>query len=204
VPKGQWGELGGKMIHLSYGRCKGYAVLPDGDRFQGAAVDLGLTFLSGSARGRFHPKDNDLYVVGLRGWQTAAQKDGCLQRVRYTGKPFPFPVGYHVESDGVKLTFDLPLDPKSLSDLSHFKVGRWNYRWSADYGSKNWSVAEPNKVGIDPVPVTAATLADGGRSVTLKFADMRPAMQTKIEYDLRAADGSPHKGAVYTTIREWK
>jgi hypothetical protein len=104
----------------------------------------------------------------------------------------------------VTLTFDHPLDAKSVADLSHYKVGRWNYRWSADYGSKNWSVAEPNKVGIDPVSVTAATLGADGRSVWLKFADMRPAMQTKIEYDLKAADGSPRKGAVYTTIREWK
>jgi hypothetical protein len=201
VPKGQWGALGGRMLHLSYGRCKAYAILPDGDRFQGAAVDLGLTFLSGSARARF--QGNDLYVVGLRGWQTAAKKDGCLQRVRYTGKPFPFPVGYHVEPDGVRLTFDHPLDPKSV-DVSRFKVSRWNYRWSADYGSKHWSVAEPNKVGADPVAVTAAKLGDDGKSVTLKFADMRPAMQTKIEYDVKAADGSPHKGAVYATIREWK
>jgi hypothetical protein len=190
------------MLHLSYGRCKGYAILPDGDRFQGAAVDLGLTFLSGSARGRF--LGNDLYVVGLRGWQTAAKKDGCLQRVRYTAKPFPFPVGYHIEPDGVTLTFDHSLDPKSVTDLSHFKVGRWNYRWSADYGSKHWSVAEPNKVGADPVGVTAATLGGDGKSVRLKFADMRPAMQTKIEYDLKAADGTTHTGAVYATIREWK
>jgi hypothetical protein len=201
VPKGQWGALGGHMLHLSYGRCKAYAILPDGDRFQGAAVDLGLTFLSGSARARF--QGNDLYVVGLRGWQTAAKKDGCLQRVRYTGKPFPFPVGYHVEPDGVTLTFDHPLDPKSV-EASHFKVSRWNYHWSADYGSKHWSVAEPNKVGADPVPVTAVKPNTDGKSVTLKFADMRLAMQTKIEYDVKAADGSPQKGAVYTTIREWK
>jgi hypothetical protein len=33
---------------------------------------------------------------------------------------------------------------------------------------------------------------------------MKPAMQTKIEYDVRTADGANRKGAVYTTIREWK
>ena len=169
-----------------------------------AAVDLGLKFLSGSAAGGSTRQTATCTSCGLNGWQTAAKEDGCLQRVRYTGKPFPFPVGYHVEPDGVKLTFDHPLDPKSVADLSHFKVGRWNYRWSADYGSKHWSVAEPNKQGIDTVNVTAATLGGDGKSVRLKFADMRPAMQTKIEYDLRAADGSAHKGAVYTTIREWK
>jgi type 1 glutamine amidotransferase len=202
VPKDSWGSLGGHMLHLSYGRCKGYAILPDGERFQGAAVDLGLKFLSGSARARF--QGNDLYVVGLRGWQTAAQKDGCLHRVRYTGKPFPFPVGYRVEPDGVRLTFDQPLDATSAADLSKFHVGRCDYRWSADYGSKNWSVIDPKKEGIDKVNVTAASLSDDRRSLKLTFADMRAAMHTKIEYDVRTATGAPLKGAVYTTIREWK
>ena len=98
VPKDQWGALGGKMLHLSYGRCKAYAILPDGDKFQAGAVDLGLTFLSGSARARFNPIDKHLYVVGLNGWQTAAKKDGCLQRVRYTGKPYPFPIAFRVHA----------------------------------------------------------------------------------------------------------
>lgn len=204
VPKGQWGALGDHMVHLSYGRCKGYAILPDGDRFQGAAVDLGLKFLSGSARARFNPKDGDLYVVGLRGWQTAAQKDGCLQRVHYTGKPYPFPVGYRVEDNSLWLTFDQPIDVKPLDDLTKFKVGRCNYRWSADYGSKNWSVLDPKKEGIDPVPVTAAALSEDRRSLKLTLADMRAAMHMKVEYDVRSASGTPLKGAVYTTIREWK
>jgi len=204
VPNGAWSALGGHMLHLSYGRCKAYAILPDGNRFQAGAVDLGLQFLSGSARGRFNPKDDHLYVVGLDGWQTAAQKDGSLQRVRYTGKPFSGPVGFAILPDGVRLTFDQPIDPKSVTDLSKFKVGRCNYQWSANYGSKNWSVADPKKEGIDRVEVVAATLGADGKSVSLKFADMRPAMHTKIEYDLKSASGGPLKGAVYTTIREWK
>jgi hypothetical protein len=191
------------MLHLSYGRCRAYAILPDGDRFQAGAVDLGLTFLSGSARGRFNPKDGHLYVVGLDGWQTAAKKDGCLQRVRYTGKPFPFPVSFSVHASGVNLTFDQPLDPKSVADLSRFKIGRCNYRWGAEYGSKNWSVLDPKKEGIDIVPVTAATLSPDRKTLTLNF-EMRAAMHTKISYDVQSAGGAKLSGAVYTTIREWK
>src|SRR5262249_52662602 len=115
-----------------------------------------------------------------------------------------FPVAFRVEPDGVRLTFDRPIDPKSVAELSKFKVGRWNYQWSANYGSKNWSVADPKKEGIDAVNVVAPTLSDDRKSLTLKFADMRAAMQTKIEYDLKTADGGQLKGAVYTTIREWK
>jgi type 1 glutamine amidotransferase len=201
VPKGEWGDLSGRMLHLSYGRCKAYAILPDGDKFQAGAVDLGLTFLSGSARARFNPVDKQMYVVGLMGWQTAAKRDGCLQRVRYTGKPYPFPVTFSVHARGVNLTFDQPLDAKSASDLSKYKVGRCNYRWSGEYGSKNWSVLDPNKEGIDDVPVTAAKLSDDGKTVTLK-CDIRPAMHMKIAYDLQSANGAKLAGAVFTTIHK--
>ncbi|MSR53827.1 MAG: hypothetical protein EXS09_11130 [Gemmataceae bacterium] len=203
VPKGQWGALGGHMLHLSYGRCKAYAILPDGEKSQAGAVDLGLKFLSGSARGRFHPIDKNLYVVGLDGWQTGAQKDGSLQRVRYTGKPFTTPVAFSVHANGVNLSFNQPIDAKSLADLTNFKVGRCNYVWSANYGSKNWSVLDPKKEGIDNVPVTAATLSEDGKTVTLKF-DQRAAMHVKIEYEVKAANGASLKGAVYTTVRETK
>ena len=48
---------------------------------------LPLKFDSGIMRARFSPADGQLYVAGLKGWQTDSAHDGCLQRVRYTGKP---------------------------------------------------------------------------------------------------------------------
>jgi hypothetical protein len=200
VPKGSWGALGGHMLHLSYGRCRAYAVLPDGDKFGAGAVDLGVRFLSGSARGRFGP-DGHLYVVGLDGWQTAAQKDGCLQRVRYTGKPLDTPVAFRTTPTTVTLTFDQPLDLKSAADLSAFAVTRCNYIWSANYGSKNWSVSDPKKEGLDKVPVTAAMLSPDGKTLTLTV-EVRPAMHTKVAYTVRTAAGKALKGAVYTTIHK--
>src|SRR2546422_7240220 len=55
VPKGQWGALGGQMLHLSYRRCPGYAILPGGDPVQGAAVGPGVQVLSRSAPARLPP-----------------------------------------------------------------------------------------------------------------------------------------------------
>jgi hypothetical protein len=191
------------MLHLSYGRCKAYAILPEGDKFQAGAVDLGLRFLSGSARARFNPADKQMYVVGLNGWQTAAKKDGCLQRVRCTGKPFNFPISFSVHANGVNVTFDQPLDTKSAADLSKYRIGRCNYRWSGEYGSKNWSVLDPNKEGIDDVPVTASSLSEDRKTVTLK-CDIRPAMHMKIAYDLQSVGGTKLTGAVYTTIHSDK
>ncbi|MFY9341309.1 MAG: ThuA domain-containing protein [Planctomycetota bacterium] len=204
LPEGSFGALGGKMLHLSYGQCKAYAILPDGDRFQAAAADVGLNFLSGSARARVHPETKAAYVVGLDGWQTAARKDGSLQRVRYSQTGYTFPIGFSVEMDGVTLKFDRPLDPASVADLAKFTVARWNSRWSADYGSKKWSVEHPQQEGVDVVKVTAATLVDPMRqTLRLKF-DMKPAMQVKIGYDVQDATGKRLAGSVYSTIRTWQ
>jgi type 1 glutamine amidotransferase len=203
VPPGKWGPLAGQMLHLSYGRCKLHLILPqtvDGVQ-QAGAVDLGLFFLSGSARARFGPDDN-LYVVGLRGWQTAARRDGSLQRVRYTGKPFHVPVALAVEKDGVRLTFAEKLDPKSAGDSSRYRIEQWNYRWSGDYGSKHWKVSDPQKEGHDSVPVESATLAPDGRTVFLRVKEVRPVMQMQIAYNIMEAGGEPVVGSVFNTIHK--
>ena len=58
---------------------------------QGAVVPLPGEFLSGAHRGRFNPKDGQLYVSGMAGWGTYTAADGCFQRVRYTGDPCSCP-----------------------------------------------------------------------------------------------------------------
>src|SRR5205085_3242452 len=58
VPNDRFGFPKGQLLHLSYGRCKLFALLTQKveDRWQAGAVDLGVLFLSGSMRGRFHPR----------------------------------------------------------------------------------------------------------------------------------------------------
>ncbi|WP_162136303.1 ThuA domain-containing protein [Zavarzinella formosa] len=202
IPDEKWGSLGGSMLHLSYGRCKGYAILRDGTKFQAAAADLGLKFLSGSARARFNLKDNGLYVVGLDGWQTAAEKDGCLQRVRATGKPFNMPVGFATSENKIELKFDREIDPASLIGDKGFVVERWNYRWSATYGSKDWSLVDPNKEGHDLVGIKGKTLSEDRRTVTITLSDLAPCMQLRIVYKLTGPGGKPIEGTVYSTIQE--
>ncbi len=58
---------------------------------QGAVVPLPGDFLSGVHRGRFNPRDGQLYVSGMAGWGTYTPADGCFQRVRYTGEPVQLP-----------------------------------------------------------------------------------------------------------------
>ncbi len=202
VPEKTWGALAGTPLHFSYGRCKAFVLLrqelPNG-RVQGGAAPLGVSFLSGVCRGRFHP-DGNLYACGLNGWQTSAQADGCLQRVRATGKPFDLPTAMEVTGNAIRLTFSRPLDAKAVAATDNYRAARWNYRWSGDYGSKRWKASDPNAEGQDDVPVRAAKLSADGRTLELTFESLKPVMQMMVGYNVKSADGKPVVGSVYLTI----
>jgi hypothetical protein len=197
-----WGPLENQLVHLSYGRCSAMLLLRDevNGVFQGAAVPLPGRFLAGAMRGRIHPSDGHLYITGLSGWQTAAVRDGCFQRIRYTGGKIYLPLAWSVHDQGLRLTFSEPLDPETAQDIESYSIEQWNYRWTEKYGSKDWSMADPSKMGRDPVPVTAATLSDDGRTVFLNLGKVRPVMQMEIRYNLDAADGQVVRGSIYATI----
>jgi hypothetical protein len=198
----RWGPLQGRLLHLSYGKCVMFLVLDEkvGPVRQAGVVQFPLPpFQSGSMRGRFRPQDGQLYVSGLRGWQTSGVKDGAIQRVRYTGKKIHLPVGLNALKRGVRLTFLEPLS-ESAAQPDGWSASRWNYKWSSGYGSPNFSVANPGKQGEDRLDIRAVKLSDDRRSVVLEIDDMKPVMQMKIGYTVTAADGAPVKGAVYHTI----
>jgi hypothetical protein len=202
VPEGKLGPLSGRLLHLSFGRCRALLVLKQqvGDVIQGGAVDLGWQFLAGVMRGRVSPTDGHLYVSGLKGWQTAAVRDGCLQRVRYTGKPARLPTSLEVLGDGIRLGFTCPLERRSAEDVGNYRLHQWNYHWGPEYGSKRWSVAHPEKVGQDPLPVQSARLLPDGRTVFLSIAGLRPVMQMEIDYRLSTTSREPVAGVIYNTI----
>ena len=202
VPEQTWGPLAGSMLHFSYGRCRMLLVMPQqlGETLQAGAVDFGLKFLSGSARGRFHPIDGHLYVVGLNGWQTGAQRDGSLQRVRYTGKPIHMPIEMAVAKESIRLRFAEALDRKSAESIASWQIEQWNYRWSGEYGSRHWSVANPNVQAHDPVKIQSIRLSEDGKSVLLKIPTIQPVMQMRIGYALKAADGAKVEGKIFNTI----
>jgi hypothetical protein len=110
----KWGALSGELFHLSYGKCVVFHVLREqvGDVWQGGVVKFPFKFLSGVMRGRFNPVDGQMYVVGMRGWQTDGSRDGCFQRIRYTGKPINMPLAAKVTADGIGLTFTDALDAR--------------------------------------------------------------------------------------------
>lgn len=201
VPKDTFGPLAGLPLHLSFGRCRPYVLLrqpTDLGVTQGGVVPLDVRFLSGTCRGRFG-KDGHLYVCGLNGWQTAAKADGCLQRVRWTGRPLDVPVKMVVDGNALRLTFSRPVDAKAAADPANWRAAWWNYRWSGDYGSKRWKVSDAGKEGQDEVPVRGAKVLADGKTVELKFDKLQPVMQMQVAYNLPAGANS-----VYLTIHSTK
>jgi hypothetical protein len=192
------------MIHLSYGKCEVFLVLQEQvDGVDQAGVyKFPLRFLSGAMRGRFSPHDGQLYVSGLKGWQTSGAKDGCFQRVRYTGKPFCIPVGLNAHANGMRLTFSSELDKELAEDVGSWSIEQWGYRWTKKYGSKEYKVSDPEQVGHDNVVVKKATLSADKRSVFLTIDNMQPVMQMGISFDLETADGKEVIGSVHNTIHK--
>ncbi len=200
----QWGRLDGAMIHFSFGRCSANVVMPqktEDGTYQAAAYKLDLpNFLSGAMRGRFRAKDQCMYVCGLDGWQTAAIRDGCLQRIRATGIKFCLPVGFNVDGNEIEIAFSQPLDPKSANEVDKWKVDQWNYRWTADYGSEHYSVSDPDRIGHDPVVVQSVKLNEDKTKVSLLIENLKPVMQMNIRGEFKSATGEPLTVNLFNTI----
>jgi len=204
VTSDQWGPWKGSPLFMSYGKCLLYGVLMDrvDGVDQASMVPFGLKFASGVMRGRFHPKDGQLYVAGLKGWQNAATRDGGFYRVRYTGKPVQMPVKAHGAVNGIELTFASPLDRASAEDPENYAVELWNYRYSGGYGSPELSVKTPGAQKHDKLAVKSAQLSPDGRSLRLLVEGLEPADQYSVRYSIKAADGTELRSEVIGTLHK--
>ena len=204
VESTKWGPLNGQMLFMSYGKGTLFSVMTqevDG-AVQAGMTQFPLKFPSGTMRARFSAKDGQLYTTGLRGWQTAGLRDGGFSRVRYTGAPVRMPQALHVSKDGVRITFTAALDEASAKDTGNWNVEMWNYIYSSGYGSPEVSTKDAKVKQHDKLEVTAVTLSADKKTVTLKLSELTPAMQMKIKFNLKAADGSPVSSEIYSTIHK--
>ena len=195
-----WGLPEGTLLHMSYGTCSLYGVMHEnvGGVEQGGVYKFPLKFDSGTMRGRFSPADGQLYISGLKGWQSSAAKDGMLQRVRYTGKPVTFPAQLTVKPNGVNVAFTCELDATTAADAGNYSVKEWNYKWSSDYGSGEYKL--DGSKGMESVEVKSAKLSADKKSVFLELEGVRPVDQMEIKFNVKSASGATIPGRILNTI----
>ena len=191
VPDDRFGPLQGQLLHFTFGMGTHFLVLRekvDGVP-QGAVVPLPGEFLSGAHRGRFNPKDGQLYVTGMTGWGTYTPADGCFERVRYTGGPAQIPTAFHAHENGILLTFSVPLDESVAQRVDRYFAQAWNYRYGPGYGSPEMSARHPGQPGHDALSIRSAHVLPNGRTVFLEIPELQPVNQLHLH--LRPGTGSP-------------
>ena len=199
----RFGPLAGRMFHTSYGRATLMLTMIQklgDDTYNGGVIRMPFRFDSGVMRGRVNPRDGHLYLCGLRGWQTDGTRDGTLVRVRHTGKPLYMPTDFRAVPGGLELTFSQPLDPETAEDVGSYGIEQWNYKWSKEYSSPEFSVKEPTKQGRDEVEVESAKLLPDKKTVRLSIPEIKPVMQMQISVDVDTADGKNIKDTMWVTI----
>ncbi len=201
ISSDQWGPFQGSHIGLSYGSGLHYLILRDatGSRHQGAVVPLQGEFLSGSMRGAFHPKDGQLYLVGLDGWGDYSVEDGCFHRVRYNGKPVHDPTGFQIYENGIRIDFATKLDPESTADPLRYFAHAWNYEYAKRYGSPEFSVRDPKSLGHDPVEIRSVVLLENKSSIFVEMPSLEPVMQHHIRMHLVAEDGKEFRTDLFSS-----
>ncbi|WP_411846572.1 plastocyanin/azurin family copper-binding protein [Roseibacillus persicicus] len=200
----RWGPLSDSVIGLSYGSGNHYRVLFDsGLHGQAATVPLPGDFPAGLVRAVTSPTDGQVYTVGTDGWGDYAMQSGCFGRIRYTGKAMVLPDSFQAVANGLHIRFNETLDATSVEELSNYFVQQWNYEYASRYGSPEFSVKEPGKLGHDRVEVASARLLEDGRTVFLEIPELAPVMQMHVYMKLKTAAGHEFKSDLFPTIIEF-
>jgi hypothetical protein len=159
-------------------------------------------------RGRFNKKDGQLYLAGLKGWQTNAGREGGLDRVRYTGRPVKMPRTLKVRDGGIEIGFIQKLDKELAEDPESFSISGSDLRWTHDYGTGEFQVGHrgssgPPK-GRTKFPVTSAKLLPDGKSVFIEVKNLQPVHMMQIDVDLETAEGDEIVTKIWNTIHVTK
>lgn len=206
TPK-EWGPLGNQLIHTSFGKGWVYQVLMQkmDSTTQAAVSALPFQFAAGIQRSRVNPADGQYYIAGITGWDDSfASKYGSLDRIRYTGGQGFFMEAVNVRPNGIEITFNQKLNKNIAKQLENYQIEQWNYRWTEQYGSANWSVKNPEEEGQDTVVVKEVEISKNSKKLLLKLSkeDLVPVDQMRIVLSLESEDGQPYQDSMYLTIHE--
>ena len=186
ISSSKWAALkaDNNLVHLSSGGGSAWLMMRQQVKglWQAAAVKISGNFDSGPQCARFNPNDGHLYVNGMTGWGSYTPKDGCFQRVRFTGGDKPVPVGFEARDNGVLLRFNQPV--KDVNAATCF-AQCWNYKYGPQYGSPEYSVKYADTPGHDALEVRSVQKLDGGKTLFLEI----PQIVTASQIHLRVSTG---------------
>ncbi len=195
VTSDQWGVPKGTLLNTSYGYGMVYVVPHEkvAGQLQGGVSRFPIKpFPTGVMRGRFHPDDGQLYLAGMFSWAGSATQPGGFYRLRYTGRPVYLPIGLQAKRSGLTITFPDTLDRESAETAANYSVKVWEIKRAARYGSKHHNERQ--------LEITAATLAQDGKTVTLDVPDIQPTWCMEIRYRIRGDDGRKIDSMIHNTI----
>ena len=200
----RWGPLSGRLLHTSFG--KGwlyYALLQEiDDVAQAAVIKVPHDFGTGIMRGRVNPVDGQVYVTGMNGWNENGRRglrDGGIERVRYTGKTDRMVTDCKVLPNGLRLSFNFPIDAASASDAASFEIDQWNYKWAASYGSAMYQPAT-GEIGQVKVILDSSTLSSDQKTVDLIIPSITPVNQLRVRVNVKDLSGDPFTEEIHWTI----
>ena len=84
------------------------------------------------------------------------------------------------------LRFTQPLDRSVAQQVDSHFAQCWNYRYSAAYGSPEFSPSHPGTPGHDPVHVASAHVTPDGRGLFLELPDLQPVNQLHLHLGVAA------------------
>lgn len=194
----RWGPLNGTLLNLSYGYGKIFAVLTQkiGDLEQGGMIEMPLPqFPTGIMRGRFNPKDGQLYSCGMAAWATSRMiQVGGLYRIRYTGKKLNFPVQMKALDSGMQLSFSEKLDKAAAENPENYTLNTWDIKRTRKYGSERYNEKE--------LKLSKVTLAEDGKTVLIQSDELKPSWIMEILYELKDTEGTEFEGAIQNSVYE--
>lgn len=133
--------------------------------YQGAVFPFKHGFASGILRMEW-ASDNSIFIgMSDRGWNSIASKRFGLERLVWTGK-MPFEIKtIKAKPDGFELEFTLPVDLKTATDPSSYKISGFDYAYQQEYGSEVYDKKECMVKGIklSDDGLTARLIIDGLR-----------------------------------------
>ncbi|MFD2159226.1 family 16 glycoside hydrolase [Rubritalea tangerina] len=204
VPNDKWGFPKGTMLHNSYGTSSLYSVFHEevDGQIQGGVAKIPTRLTSSAMRSRFNPADGQLFIGGLRGWQTNAAELGGIDRIRYTGTPLLTVNKVEAKEGGLLVHFNFELDDELAEDPESYAIQAANIKWSRDYGTKEYLIDNPEKEGWSKMEVDEAKLQSDGKSVFLSIEDIQPVHELKLEIDVETKDLDEAIFPVWMTIHK--